>query len=104
MATPQQFEEALAAVQKGPLHPRHSIACQGYNTHSLARYGDRQGLISCTASVHRAIGLFALGCARNTQDQGSNTKAPPPARCFVTPNLLRAKGSASGLLRRNGDR
>jgi hypothetical protein len=53
--------------------------------------------------VHRAVGLFVLGCARNTQDQGSNTKAPPPARCFVTPNLLRAKSSAGRLLRCNAE-
>jgi aryl-alcohol dehydrogenase-like predicted oxidoreductase len=42
MATPQQFEDALAAVQKGPYHLPHSIDCQRCYTRSLMSHGDRE--------------------------------------------------------------
>jgi aryl-alcohol dehydrogenase-like predicted oxidoreductase len=57
MATARQFDDALAAVQKGRLPSAALDRLSGLQQHSLASYGDRRGLTSCTASVHRAIGL-----------------------------------------------
>ena len=71
MATPQQFEDALAAVQKGPL-PSAALDRLAGLQQTLASYGEGHGLTPCTALSRACIAPSGSG-------QGSGAVGRPQA-------------------------